>query len=40
MPLPVRASRAGELEASLAKDVLAVAVPLACGLKITVTEAL
>jgi len=40
VPLPVRASRAGELEALLLKDVLAVAVPLACGLKVTVNEAL
>ncbi len=40
VPLPVRDSRAGELEASLVKDVLAVAVPLACGVKVTVTEAL
>jgi hypothetical protein len=40
VPLPVRASRAGESEASLAKDVLAVAVPLACGLNVTVNAAL
>jgi len=40
VPLPVRDSSSDELEALLAKEALAVAVPLACGLKVTVNSEL
>ena len=40
MPLPVRDSSTDELEALLAKEALAEAVPLACGLKVMVKSEL
>ena len=40
MPLPLKASTAGELDALLANETLSDAVPLACGVNTTLTVAL